>query len=172
MMEPEQLTQDLDRMIELKREGLRGDPHKEARSWAEELAKLERMRDGYHGQAAEGLMSLENLREKLATLEERQQAVERELEALKGRSQELEQLERDRDAVLGYYAQLAPHAMEDLEPEERHHLYKMLGLKVWVNKDGEAWAEMPIRPNATRLEDDPGVYRREITSRSARTDAP
>jgi hypothetical protein len=98
-------------------------------------------------------------------LEERQQAVERELEALKGRSQELEQLERDRDTVLGYYAQLTPHALEDLEPEERHHLYKMLGLKVWVNKDGEAWAEMPIRLNATRLEDDSGVYRGECMPR-------
>lgn len=59
MTEPEELAKDLDRMIELKRADRRGDPAKEAKAWAAELAKIERMRDGYHDQAAEGLLPLD-----------------------------------------------------------------------------------------------------------------
>jgi hypothetical protein len=42
----------------------------------------------------------------------------------------------------------------------------MLKLKVML-EDGEAWAEMPIRPPRS-LEEDPGVYRTGATSWSAR----
>ncbi len=166
LTDPEELTRDLDRMIELKRQGQRGDPREEASRWLEELAKAERLRDGYHDQAAEGLMGLDKLREKLAALDERQRVVERELEALKGHREELERLESDREAIVEYYAALAPEALDNLTPEERRRLYGILGLKVLVTADGEAWAEMPIRP-PTRLEEGPWVYRNGVTSRSA-----
>lgn len=94
------------------------------------------MRDGYHDQAAEGLLSFDKLREKPAALDQRRATVESELEALKGHR------------------------------EERHRLYGILEIKVFV-KDGEAWVEMPIRP-PTALEGD-GGYREEVTSMSART---
>jgi hypothetical protein len=108
MTEPEELAKDLDRMIELKRAGNHGDLWKEVRVWVDELAKLERMRDGYHDQAAEGLLDFDKLWEKLDTLNERRVIAEREPEALKGRKDELEGLERDRDAVVSHYAALAP----------------------------------------------------------------
>ena len=44
---------------------------REAKTWLEEPAKLERVRVGYHEQAAEGLMNLDKLKEKLTALEER-----------------------------------------------------------------------------------------------------
>ena len=64
----------------------------------------------------------------------------------------------------------APEALDSLGPEERHRLYGMLRLKVLWFEDSEAWAEMPIRPLAS-LEEDPGVYRTGVTSKSARTAA-
>ena len=161
MTEPEKLAKDLDRMIALKRAGNHGDPRKEAKLWVDELAKLERMRDGYHDQAAEGLLGFDKLREKLAALDERRANAESELEALRGHREELERLERDRDAVVSHYAALAPDVLESLGPEERRRLYGILGLKVFV-EDGEAWAEMPIRPPAA-LDGDSG-YRNEVTS--------
>lgn len=170
MTDPKELTRDLDRMIELKREGERGDPQREAKTWLEELAKLERMRDGYHDQAAEGLMGLDKLRKKLADLEERRIVVNRELRAIEGREEELAQLERDRDAVLGYYAVLAPEALDSLGSEERHRLYGMLKLKVLVGQNGEAWAEMPVRPPTDLKDERDRVYHAEVTSsRSAPT---
>ena len=169
MTEPEELVADLDRMIELKRSDRRGDPAKEAKAWTDELAKLERMGDGYHDQAAEGLLGLDKLREKLADLDRRRATVENELEALKGRREELERLERDRDAVVSHYAGLAPEVLESLGPKERHQFYGILGIRVFA-KDGEAWVEMPIRPPAP-LEGE-SVYRNGVTSKSARTGAP
>ena len=44
---------------------------KEAKTWLEEPTKLERVRVGYHEQAAEGLMNLDELKEKLTALKER-----------------------------------------------------------------------------------------------------
>jgi site-specific DNA recombinase len=168
LTEPEELAVDLDRMIELKRSERSGDPQKQAKVWVDEFVKIERMRDGYHDQAAEGLLDFDKLREKLAALDERRATAERELEALKGRREELERLERERDAVVGHYAALAPEVLESLDSEERHRLYGILGLSVFV-EDGEAWAEMPIRP-PTALEED-GGYQTEVTSTSARTSA-
>ncbi len=169
MTEPEELVKDIDRMIELKRAAGRDDSQEKARVWIDELAKLERMRDGYHDQAAEGLLGFDKLREKLAALDQRLATAEGELEALKGHREELERLERDRDAVVSHYAALAPNVLESLGPEERHRLYCILGIKVFV-KDGEAWVEMPIRPPTT-LEGD-GVYRNEVIPTSARTGVP
>ena len=114
MTNPEELTRDLDRMIELRREGERGNPGAQARAWLEEIAKVERLRDGYHDQAAEGLLGLDKLREKLAALDERRGVAEQELKALEDRQEELERLESDREAVVEHYAALAPEILEAL----------------------------------------------------------
>ena len=47
----------------------------------------------------------------------------KELVALKGRQEFVEQLERDRDALLESYAGMAPTALGSLSPEERHRVY-------------------------------------------------
>jgi hypothetical protein len=100
-------------------------------------------------------------------LEERRMVAERELEVLNGRRKELERLERDREAIVEHYAALAPESLERLEPEERHRLYGILGLRILVGPDGEVRAELPIRPPA-RLEETQSVYRNGGRSRSAR----
>jgi hypothetical protein len=100
-------------------------------------------------------------------LEERRMVAERELEVLKGRRKELERLERDREAIVEHYAALAPESLERLEPEERHRLYGILGLRILVGPDGEVRAEIPIRLPA-RLEETQSVYRNGGRSRSAR----
>lgn len=171
MTNPEELTRDLDRMIELRREGERGGPGAQAHAWLEEIAKVERLRDGYHDQAAEGLLGLDKLREKLAALDERRAVAEQELKVLEDRQEELERLESDREAVVEHYAALVPEVLEALGPEERGRLYGILGLKVSVTADGEAWAEMPIRP-PTRLEEQRSVYRKGFTPTCAPAGGP
>ena len=86
--------------------------------------------------AAEGLITFDELRAKLAALEEMRQTARRELAALEGRSQRLQALERDRDTLLQNYAELIPEALDALEPEERHRVYKMLRLRVVAFPDG------------------------------------
>ena len=99
-------------------------------------------RRGYLRLAAKGRMTEQELDEEIAALEETRSAAERELASLRARSERLEQMERDRDAMLEHYAALAPEALDSLTSEERHQLYKMLGLKVWVAKNGDVEIEM------------------------------
>jgi site-specific DNA recombinase len=133
MKDPEQLRDDLERMIELQREGVSGDPEREAKVWLEKLSKVERLRSAYQDQQAEGLITLDELRAKLSSLEETRTIAQRELEALRGRRERIEELERNKEAILEHYARIAPEALDSLIPEERHHLYGMLGLEVVIH---------------------------------------
>ncbi len=47
----------------------------------------------------------------------------------------LECLERDRDALIGSYAGMVEETLEDLAPEERHRIYKLLRLGVRFRPD-------------------------------------
>jgi site-specific DNA recombinase len=135
MKGPEQLREDLERMIELEKGEMREDPAREAEAWFEKLAEADRMRAGYQDLAAKGLMTHEELGEKLERLKEVREMAERELETLLDRRERVEQLERDKDELLNSYAKIAPEALDSLSSEERHRLYTMLRMKVTANPD-------------------------------------
>ncbi len=67
---PERLRMGLNTMIEEQRKALRGDPEREVKVWLEKLAALDRKRSGYLDLAAEGILEREELRAKLAELQE------------------------------------------------------------------------------------------------------
>ena len=136
MTNPAQLRDDLDTMIELEREGVRGDPERETKVWLDKLSEVERKRSAYQDQQAEGLITLDELRAKLSSLEETRMTAQRELEALRGRQERIEELERDRDVLVERYARMVPEALDALAPEERHHVYKLLKLTARVHADG------------------------------------
>jgi hypothetical protein len=133
---PEQLRADLDAMIALEREGMRADPEQEAKAWLDELAKADRKRSRYQDQQAEGLITLDELRNKFAAIEDTRKTARLELEALGERRRRLEELERDKGVLLESYATMAPEALDSLTPEERHELYKMLRLEARALPDG------------------------------------
>jgi site-specific DNA recombinase len=136
LKDPEQLRSDLERMIELEREGLRGDPDQEAKVWLRKLAEVDQKRSGCQDMAAEGLIAFDELRTKLAALEETRQTAQRELTALEGRRERIEQMERDRDTLLKQYEAVTSDALDTLTPEERQEFYKILKLRVTVDVDG------------------------------------
>ena len=138
MQHPERLRKDLEGMIELEREGRRGDPERETKAWLEKIAEMDQERRGWLRLAAKGGPTAptdEELSEGLAELEETRRTAERELAAIGGRRERIEQLEREKDEVLDSYARMAPEALDSMSPEERHRLYCMLRLKVLVNLD-------------------------------------
>lgn len=136
LQNPEQLRADLERMIEVEREGMRGDPDREAKTWLEKLAEVSRLRSTYQEMAVKGLITFEELEEKLQGLEETRKMAERELEALRSYRERVEQLERGKDTILEAYAGMAPGALASLTPEERHRVYEMLKLRVVAQLDG------------------------------------
>ena len=122
-------------MIEEQRGTLRGDPEREAKAWLERLAALGRKRGGYLDLAAEGIMDRVELRAKLARLQVDRETAEREIAAIEGRREWLEQMEHNRDAVMEHYAGTVPDSLDDLSPEERHRIYRMLRLEVLAYPD-------------------------------------
>lgn len=136
LLEPDRLRSGLQAMIEKEEGSGRGDPRRELELWHEKLREAERMRSGYQDLAARGLLTHEELGGKLAALEETRETACRELEALRGRKEELERLKGDRDAILETYADLTVGALDVLLPEQRNRLYKMLKLNVVLRDAG------------------------------------
>jgi site-specific DNA recombinase len=135
---PDLLRAGLERLVEEERSAARGNPNRKAEVWAERLAEVERKRSAYQDQQAEGLITLDELRSKLAILEETRDAARRELSTLKERRERIEHLEQDANALLEHYASMVPEALDGLTPEERHRIYKMMRLNVTMYADGLA----------------------------------
>jgi site-specific DNA recombinase len=136
LKDPERLKAGLEELIEQERAGLRGDPNREATSWLEKLSEVEEERRGFLRLAAKGLIADEELDEELSQLEDTRATAERELAAIRGRKAALEELERDRVALLESYAGMLPEALDSLASEERRQVYGMLRLKVEIAADG------------------------------------
>jgi hypothetical protein len=145
MKDPEGLRADIDRMIELEK-GTRGDPGKEAGRWAGKLAEADRKRARYQEMAAGDLITLDELRARLAEIEEGRQVAERELAALRDKEERVGELERDRDTLLDSLEAMAPEVLDSLTPPERHQWYKLLRLRASIRMDGSvevSWAGAP-----------------------------
>jgi hypothetical protein len=136
LKDPEQLRADLDAMIELQRESLRGDPDRQTNLWADKLAEVERKRARYQEMAVDDLISFEELRFRLSELDSTRATAKRELEALRDHKEHVEELEKNRDAHLPSLMSTVPEALDALAPEERRQVYKMLKLRVDVYPDG------------------------------------
>src|SRR5829696_1447747 len=136
LTDPERLRVGLDAMIKERRKSLRGDPVEAANVWLDKIADIERQRARAQDLAVEGLLSPDELRAKLAALEETREVARRELEALRDLKEEVEELERDRDALLEQYTGMVPEGLEEFGPQERRWAYKLIRLGVFADADG------------------------------------
>lgn len=114
----------------------RDNPSFEARAWLERLAVADRMRSSYQEMAAEGLMTFDELGERLEEIENTRKIVKQGLEMIRDRRESVARLERDRDELVGTYVGTPPDVLEGLEAEERHRIYRMLRFEVFVGADG------------------------------------
>ena len=132
---PERIRDGLDRLIEEERTNAGRDPERGLEFWSKKITEVEVERRGYHRLAVKGHMSDEELTAALTELDEIRETAERELEAARARGEVLERLERDRDALMESYAGMVEETLEDLAPEERHRIYKLLRLGVRFRPD-------------------------------------
>jgi site-specific DNA recombinase len=135
LVNPERLRRGLDAMVEEKRRALCGDPTQQIATVSAKLDELEDKRMRFQHAYAEGAISLEDLRARLAELENDREGLLSILGNIKGQAQELEDLERDRDVLLEGYAGVMPDRLDAMAPEERHGIYKMLKLRVVASAD-------------------------------------
>jgi len=136
LSDPERLREDLDRMIEIKRYAQHGDPRREMDIWLEKLGEADSKRAKFQHAYAEDAITLDDLKARVAELEELRELAQRELEALRRHEEEIARLEEDRDAILEYYAGASSEALDTLTPEQRHNLYKSFRLQVFAHADG------------------------------------
>ncbi len=160
MKDPEQLRADLDRMIELEKgQGRRADPDKKAKLWAEKLSAVDRKRARYQEMASDDLITFDELRARLAELEETRKTAQYELAALRSHEEYIQELEQDRDALLDSLEATAPEKLDSLAPEEHHQLYKILRLTVAVREDGMAEVRWVGDPAGTGVCEDATLRR-------------
>jgi hypothetical protein len=86
--------------------------------------------------AAKGRITDAELDEAFAELEQIRQTAEQELTAIRGRREEIEELEHARDTLLESYEALALEELDDLTPEEHHGFYRTLRMIVYVHPEG------------------------------------
>jgi len=138
LKDPERVRAGMEELIERERSsrGLGEDPEQEALAWSRKLEECARMRSAYQDQQAAGLLTLQELGEKLAGLEETRRIAHAELDALGDRRSRLEELEEDRDVLLSSYAGMLPEGLDALSGEERNVVYRMLRLEVTPTPEG------------------------------------
>src|SRR5829696_4666738 len=143
--EPERLRADLNRKIELERSGARGEPEREMKVWAEKLAEADAKRVRFQHAYAEGIIGLDDLKARLAELDDSRTTAEQEIAILEGHLEHIRSLEEDRDAVLADLEAMAPETLNCLDAEERHRVYKMLRLRVrlWPDRSLEITGAFP-----------------------------
>lgn len=138
LKDPERIRAGMEKLIEQERSfaGGRGDPEQEAKVWADQVAECGHLRTAYQDQQAAGLMTLEELGERLQELEDTRKTAEAELEALDARKEREEELEADRDALLEYMAAGVLEGLDGLTGEERNKVYRMLRLEIVPTSEG------------------------------------
>jgi hypothetical protein len=136
LKDPEKIRSGMEAL--LKQEQATG-PHESAREvkvWTQKIAEYSQQRRAFQEQQAAGLMTLEELRERLEELENTRKLAQAELEALADREGRIKELEKDRDALLQSMAEVVPSALESLMGEDKDKLYRMLRLEVTPSNEG------------------------------------
>ena len=136
LKDPQNVETGMQDLIEQEEAARSHNPRKKSAASAETLEKCDRLRRAYQDQQATGLMTLEELRERLEELENTRKLAQAELEALTKREERIKELKRDRDALLRQMAESVPDALNSLTPGERNELYRMLRLQVKPGPEG------------------------------------
>ena len=123
-------------------------------------AECVRLRGAYQDQQAAGLITLEELAEKLTELDEIRRHAEKELASFKDHQERVEQLEEDRDALIKEMAETVPDGLDNLTGAERNKVYRMLRLEVTPTEEGYSITgalRVRMHNRTDALEEIPGI---------------
>jgi len=133
-------------MIERERGQTLGDPAMEAAALGKRLREIMARRSRYQEMAAAGLIEFDELRERLAGIEDERQDTERALEATRHRAEHLERLEQNRSVLLEEYTGTVPEVLDTLPAEERHRVYKIIRLRAVLSPSGDLEMSGDVMP--------------------------
>ena len=138
------LLRGLKKMIESEKELLSTRPQEQIGRWAEQIERASIKRSRYQDQEAEGLMTREELRTKLAELDEAIGMVEGEIEKLRSHEERIRTMEEAGEELIERYAKLIPEELQNLPPAEKRRIYQTLQISILVPQDGEIKIKLPF----------------------------
>jgi site-specific DNA recombinase len=147
LLHPDLLRSGLEKMIESERELMAAKPAEQIGHWAEQVEKARIKRSRYQDQEAEGLMTREELRVKLAELDEKVTLAQAEIDELRCHEERIMAIEKSGEELLERYSRLIPAEIESVSPSERRHIYQLLRVEVSVPKGGEIKIKLPFIPD-------------------------
>jgi Recombinase zinc beta ribbon domain len=136
LSDPERVKAEYDRHIARQKTQFTGGSGEEAREIASRLKTLERRRSGYIDLAADGDMTREELRRKLADVDEQREAAQRALREVRNREGTIQKLRWGREMSLSQFSVVRGLNLHTLSPENRRRVLQALRIRVEVDKDG------------------------------------
>ena len=122
------------------------------------------MNEGFPTRSLSGIYPMyEDVRKDIGEILDpsRLRTIEDELERIRNHAAHIERLEHDRNALVSHYSRIAADHLDELEPQERNRVYKMLGLTVLAHRDGSLEAKWALGADPCRDNEllPPGSYR-------------
>jgi site-specific DNA recombinase len=137
-------------------------PDEDVTSWLRVVEKCDRERAKYQDMYVADLMSLDELRQKIAELDETRTTAEEHLANARAGQNRVEELRATKKAMLeAYTAGIAYDGIYSFPAEMRHEIYQALGLKVTVDEDSLTY-ELDINANVVRLTREVESYAAEV----------
>ncbi len=141
--DPARLKRGLDEMLEQEKRLASRRPVEEEENWLRELAELDAREERLLDLYLDNKLGADRYGSRVAEIKRSRKTIQDEIARVRDGAAHLEQLERDRDALLNHYAKIVPEGLDALCPEERNRIYRMLGLTVLAHGDGQleiSWA--------------------------------
>jgi hypothetical protein len=104
-------------------------------SWLKRISEVDRKQERLLNLHLDGDITAAQFRAKSAELSEARAAAKGQLEVARSRLARLEDLKRSKDELVSHYASLVPSQLQELTPEDRRQVYKMMSLRVSVYPD-------------------------------------
>ncbi len=136
LKDPTRLKRGLDEMVEREKALISRGPAEEGKAWLKKLAELETQKERLLDLYLENKLDMGRYEKRHTQIEQSLETVQGELARIEGRDAHVDLLERDRDALLNHYSRIVPEHLDNLEPEERNRVYKMLDLTVMAHASG------------------------------------
>jgi Recombinase zinc beta ribbon domain len=137
LKKPEKLEMGLERMIRQKEEEFSVHaPLEEAKKCQARISILDDKRKRYQEMAAEGLIDFAELKDRLQELEEEKEAAQREIDSLLHKGKQLEEMRRNKAALLEHLKESPTRQIDSLSPDERRKIYQIIGLRATTKEEG------------------------------------
>jgi hypothetical protein len=136
LKDPEKLAAGMDRLIEQEASWRADGPDRESEILLGKVSECARLRAAYQDQQASGLMTMDELASKLEELDGAKALAQAELASLSERRRRVEELVRDKEAVLALRSDAVVRGLDDLSPDEKAEVYRLLKLEVTPTPEG------------------------------------